>query len=50
MPEHIVNQVTANSEQGENQRYIPIHRNREMPDERLTLTPDMEVLLISQAD
>ena len=33
MQEYIVNEIPANSEQGENLRHIPIHRNTDKPDE-----------------
>ena len=33
MEEHVVNGIPANSEQEENLRHIPVHGNRDQPDE-----------------
>ena len=33
MQEHIVNHIPANSEQKGNLKHIPVHRNRDKPDE-----------------
>ena len=38
MPEHIVDWIPGNSEQEENLSQIPVHRNRDKPDEN-TNTP-----------